>query len=245
MLVCVLRNTLSCLFLTLALLSKWKMLYCMDLKSWISQSCFHINVISYPLKCWKAISLCHLLHSVHMKQEQPDLGLQCLTSKTFQQTTKTCDWPLILKAPIMTAADKKTFCDIFLKIGKNKIYCFICFVWFDSFRPINNLSVIKGRVFLGWTSTKLGVMFLLKDRTQWRRWCSNPQPFGLESSTLPLSHSVVNQMWYFELRDVWASFRYIYRVVFENVQKGIWNRSENVACLIHLLQTLSVIMLLT
>ena len=62
------------------------------------------------------------------------------------------------------------------------------FVWFDSLRPVNNLSVIKGRVFLGWTSTKLGLMFLLKDTTQWRRWGSNPRPFGLESSTLPLSH---------------------------------------------------------
>ena len=62
------------------------------------------------------------------------------------------------------------------------------FVWFDSLRPINNLSVIKGRIFLGWTSTKLGLMFLLKDTTQWRRWGSNPRPFGLESSTLSLSH---------------------------------------------------------
>ena len=48
------------------------------------------------------------------------------------------------------------------------------FVWFDSFRPINNLSVIKGQVFLGRTSTKLELMFLLKDTTQWRRWGSNP-----------------------------------------------------------------------
>ena len=63
-----------------------------------------------------------------------------------------------------------------------------CFVWFDSLHPINNLSVIKRRVFLGWTSTKLGLMFLLKDTTQWRRWGLNPRPFGLESSTLPLSH---------------------------------------------------------
>ena len=62
-----------------------------------------------------------------------------------------------------------------------------CFVWFDSFRPINNLSVIKGRV-LGWTCTKLGLMFLLKDTTLWRRWGANPGPLGLELSTLPLSH---------------------------------------------------------
>ena len=65
---------------------------------------------------------------------------------------------------------------------------FLGFVWFDSLRPINNLLVIKGRVFLGWTSTKLGLMFLLKDTTQWRRWGLNPRPFSLESSTLPLSH---------------------------------------------------------
>ena len=56
------------------------------------------------------------------------------------------------------------------------------FVWFDSLHPINNLSVIKGQVFLGWTSTKLGLMFLLKDTTQWRWWGSNMLPFGLESS---------------------------------------------------------------
>ena len=34
------------------------------------------------------------------------------------------------------------------------------FVWFDSLCPINNLSVKQGRVFLGWTSTKLGQMCL-------------------------------------------------------------------------------------
>ena len=69
------------------------------------------------------------------------------------------------------------------------------FVWFDFLCPINNLSVIKGRVFLGWTSTKLGLMFLLKDTTQWRRWGSNPRPFSLESSTLPLSHCAPYKIW--------------------------------------------------
>ena len=64
----------------------------------------------------------------------------------------------------------------------------LLFVWLDSLRPINNLSVIKGRVSLGWTSTRLELMFLLKDTTQWRWWGSNPPPLSLESSTLPLSH---------------------------------------------------------
>ena len=49
------------------------------------------------------------------------------------------------------------------------------FVWFDSLHPINNISVMKGRVYLGWTSTKLGLMFLLKDTRQWRWWGSNPR----------------------------------------------------------------------
>ena len=35
---------------------------------------------------------------------------------------------------------------------------FVCFVWFDYLRPINNLSVVKGPVFLDWTSTKLGLI---------------------------------------------------------------------------------------
>ena len=61
-----------------------------------------------------------------------------------------------------------------------------CFVWFDSLRLINNLSVIKGLVFLGWTSTKLGLMFLLKDTTQWRRWGSNPRSRVKNSTTEPL-----------------------------------------------------------
>ena len=66
---------------------------------------------------------------------------------------------------------------------RNTIYleiitCLI--VWFDSLRPINNLSVIKGWVFLSRTSTKLGLMFLLKDTTQWRR--------GLSVSSQALYH---------------------------------------------------------
>ena len=41
--------------------------------------------------------------------------------------------------------------------GKTVQYYFVClFVWFDSLRPINNLSVKQEWVFLGWTSTKLG-----------------------------------------------------------------------------------------
>ena len=61
------------------------------------------------------------------------------------------------------------------------VFFFFLLVWFDSLRPINNLSVIKGRVFLGWTSTRLGLMFLLKDTRQWRRWGSNQHMFWLRN----------------------------------------------------------------
>ena len=66
------------------------------------------------------------------------------------------------------------------------VVVFVCLIW--SFTSKNNISVMQGRVFFDWTSTKLGLMFLLKDTTQLRWWDSNPQPLGLESSPLPLSH---------------------------------------------------------
>ena len=64
------------------------------------------------------------------------------------------------------------------------------YVWFDSLSPINNISVIKGRVFLGWTSTKLGLIFLFKYTTQWRQWGSNPAPRSRvkHSTTEPLHY---------------------------------------------------------
>ena len=55
----------------------------------------------------------------------------------------------------------------------------VCLFDLIFFRPMNNLSVIQGRVFLGRTGAKLGLMFLLKDTTQWRRWGSNPRPLCL------------------------------------------------------------------
>ena len=41
------------------------------------------------------------------------------------------------------------------------------FVWFDSLRPINNFSFKQGRVFLGWTSTRLTSSILLKNPLHW------------------------------------------------------------------------------
>ena len=86
-------------------------------------------------------------------------------------------------------------------------HLFVLFAWFDSLRPINNLSVIKGQVFLGWTSTKLGLMFLLKDTMQWCQWGSKPQPLGLEPSTLPLHWATVLPMFSLKYeQDTWMMF---------------------------------------
>ena len=63
------------------------------------------------------------------------------------------------------------------------------FVCFDSLRPINNLSVKQGRVFLGWTSTKLGEMCLAQgpqgsDACEARTW--GPRSRVKHSTTKPL-----------------------------------------------------------
>ena len=108
---------------------------------------------------------------------------------SFSQMTST--WALMVKCWVphpmlwvITIWSYKEFGSSLPNIQPKSEY----FVWFDSLRPINNLSVLKGWVFLGWTSTNLGLMFLPKDTTQWHRWGSNPRPFCLKSSTLPLSH---------------------------------------------------------
>ena len=63
------------------------------------------------------------------------------------------------------AVEKKKTGNVCKTIVKNKesgriLAYFYLDCLFDSLRPTNNLSVIKGRVFLGWTSTKLRLMCL-------------------------------------------------------------------------------------
>ena len=82
-----------------------------------------------------------------------DLSGVCIrSSKMFYKYS-----PLIWYNMHHDLLQKKLF---WLHLGDVVYKSLIYFVWFDSSRPINNLSVIKGRVFLGWTSTKLGLMCL-------------------------------------------------------------------------------------
>ena len=57
----------------------------------------------------------------------------------------------------------------------------ICYV------PVNNFSVMSGRVFLSWTCTKQRIKWLAQDTTQWlrRRWGLNQQPLNPQSNALP------------------------------------------------------------
>ena len=65
----------------------------------------------------------------------------------------------------------------------------IDFCLFDSLHPINNLSVMQGRVFLGWNSTKLGLMCLAQGHnavTPARLEPTTPRSRGKHSTTEPL-----------------------------------------------------------
>ena len=68
-----------------------------------------------------------------------------------------------------------------------KVHAFL-FVRFDSLHHINNLSDIRRRVYLGWTSAKLGLMGLAQGHNVVTPVNPEPTALGLESSTLPLSH---------------------------------------------------------
>ena len=62
-------------------------------------------------------------------------------------------------------------------------------VWFDSLRPSQKFSVILGWVFLGWTSTKQGLMCLAQEQitvTSVRLELTAPQSQVKHSTTEPL-----------------------------------------------------------
>ena len=59
---------------------------------------------------------------------------------------------------------------------------------FEFYVPVNNFSVMSGRVFLGWTRTKQGLMCLPQGHNAVTLMRLEPATLGLESSTLLLSH---------------------------------------------------------
>ena len=80
---------------------------------------------------------------------------------------------------------------IYPNLWYNKVYYKGTALYFDLilYVPVSNFSVMSGRVFLGWTSTKLSKdkCVMIKDTTQWHIW-GLMRPRSLETSNLPLSH---------------------------------------------------------
>ena len=103
------------------------------------------------------------------------------SERVWQQLLKIEKWPItsLQESPWTWCYNSTTF----ICVVKRDLCTRFCMVIRDLFFE---LGAIVTPLLL--TSTKLGLMFLLKDTTQWRRWGTNSRPFVLESSTLPLRH---------------------------------------------------------
>ena len=99
----------------------------------------------------------------------PWVGLQCVIVAFPGRTHLLCQRIIIL----LTVTDHPS------NYTPVRIYMIVFFVWYESLRPINNLSVKQGPVFLGWTTTKLGKMCLAQGP---RRHCAP----NLPDITLPV-----------------------------------------------------------
>ena len=65
----------------------------------------------------------------------------------YESMFKNCFAYFLIK-PYVEGTKQKRLTEMFLFSTQNLcLFCFVCL--FDSLRPINNLSVIKGQVFLG------------------------------------------------------------------------------------------------
>ena len=82
--------------------------------------------------------------------------------------------------------------DVLFRSVKNLNYREVCVLFdLDSLHPINNISVIKGRVFLRWTSFKLGLMCLAQGHNAVKPVRFEPPAPGsrVKHSTTELLHS--------------------------------------------------------
>ena len=79
-----------------------------------------------------------------------------------------------------------------------KLHWFIILFDLILYVPVNNFSVMSGQVFLGWTSTKQGLMCLLKDTMQWRGWGSN-----LISSQAFCHCASLSATWFVTIHCLW------------------------------------------
>ena len=106
--------------------------------------------------------------------------------------------------------------DLLLNGWSIVIWVMVCLlVWFDSLRLFNNLSVKQGRVFLGWTSTKLWLMCLAQGPQ--RSDAGEARTRGLSVSSQALYH--------------WATALPIWVIVtLCQVQLAMWLFNNSLSC---------------
>ena len=131
----------------------------------ISNISINVKLIHVCIVCLILLTLyaccdyCHLLtmFANNLDPDQawknvgPDLDPGCLPLMIFLKEFK----KKIEKKIQQTTKCMKNYPACIELISCHSLYIGL-FVWFDSLRPINNLLVKQGRVFLGWTSTKPG-----------------------------------------------------------------------------------------
>ena len=98
---------------------------------------------------------------------------------------------------------KCCFIQLFIRVFTVCHSTWFCWIWF-----FTSLEAIFQLFWDGpsWVEPVLSMdkYVLLKDTTQWLRWGLNPQPLGLESSTLPLGPLIVPD-WPFYMSLIWMT----------------------------------------
>ena len=87
--------------------------------------------------------------------------------------------------------------------------------------PVNNFSVMLGRVFVGWSSTKQGLMCLAQGHNAVMLVRLKPTILGLQSSILPLSHCAPPWDGHFPLIPVLNEI-YMYNAIHSRHSPFIW-----------------------
>ena len=123
-----------------------------------------------------------------------DVGKSC-QSREFLQW-QICLLTLFAKISEFTVVCYYVFLCLWVALilcwGLVLVVSFRLFLWFDFLCPINNLSVIKQQIFLGWTSTKVGLMCLAKGHNPVRLEPVFPRFRVKHSTTEPLHSHIVS-----------------------------------------------------
>ena len=128
--------------------------------------------------------------SKQFRSRKSDLGLHCGLSHFRHLIWKQMDICLIIVGIISKIKGKYRIQYCHHRRPSPALHRPILFHWI-LYIPVNNFSVISGRIFPNETSTKQRINVFLMDTTQCLRWGSKLQYLDLESSILPLRHTLI------------------------------------------------------